>query len=121
MKLVYLFNGLLVFSCTSGSFIERIPKTSESSYSYKSTIYRIDGTSSSESVLNSRIQELADSAKVTGLAIAVFNNNEVVYKRSFGKANSMNRVGLKTNHVIYGASLSKSVFGYLTSNVINRT
>ena len=118
-KLVYLFTGLLVFSCTSGSYIERIPKRSESSYPYKSTIYRIDGTSSSESELSSRIQELADSAKVTGLAISIFNDNEVIYKRAFGKANSINNVELRTNHVIYGASLSKAVFGYIVANLVN--
>ncbi len=115
---INLIIGLLFFGCSSGH-IERIPEVNESSYNYKSTIYRIDSTSFSASELTARIQELVDSARVTGLAISVFNDNEVVYKKAFGKANSHNRVGLKTNHLFYGASFSKAVFGYIVGDLVN--
>ena len=118
MKHTFLILGLLSIGCSSG-YLERVPETNESSYNYKSTIYRIDSTSISASKLTGRIQTLVDSARVTGLAISVFNKNEVVYKQAFGKANAHNGVELKTNHLFYGASFSKAVFGYIVGELVN--
>lgn len=58
-----------------------------------------------------------DSANVTGLAITVFESNEVVYKRAFGYANLSTKDTLQTSDVFYGASLSKAVFGYLVAQL----
>ncbi|MDN5211948.1 serine hydrolase domain-containing protein [Fulvivirgaceae bacterium BMA12] len=99
--------------------MERIPETAESSYTQKSSIDKIDGTQVAASELGLKIQELVDSAHVTGLAISIFNDNDVVYKHAFGKANASNGVVLKTNHVFYGASFSKAVFGYLVAGLVN--
>lgn len=109
---------LFLLSCSSGSYMERVPKTSESSYSSEPRILRIDSSVITDTKLEQRIQQLIDTAKVTGLCISIFNNNEVVYKKAFGKANAANEVALKTNHTIYGASFSKAVFGYIVADLV---
>jgi len=63
----------------------------------KNSIERIDGSKIYESDLTNQILSLADSANVTGMAISIFNRNEV----------------------FYGASLSKAVFGYLVAQLVN--
>ncbi|MFM9984258.1 MAG: serine hydrolase domain-containing protein [Flavobacteriales bacterium] len=82
------------------------------------TIHRIDGNTILSSDLTTRIQSLMDSAMVTGLAITIFNGNNVVYKQAFGKANIKTGELLQTDHVFYGASLSKAVFGYLVASLV---
>ena len=119
MKLINTIIGFLILSCSSG-YLERVPETNESSYHSKSAVYKIDNSSLSASELTSSIEALIDSAGVTGLAISIFNNNEVVYKKAFGKANSQNGVALKTNHLFYGASFSKAVFGYVVGDLVNQ-
>lgn len=97
---LYLLSVILIFSCASDP-----------------SINKIDGTSITKSNLDSRIQSLVDSANVTGLAIAIFNKNEVVYNKAFGFANYEKKDSLKTNQVFYAASLSKAVFGFLVASL----
>lgn len=80
-------------------------------------IKRIDGTSISRPVMENEIQSLMESANVTGLAIAIFNDNKIVYSNALGLANYETSDSLETDHVFYGASLSKAVFGYLVAQL----
>ncbi|HZH95586.1 MAG TPA: serine hydrolase domain-containing protein, partial [Flavisolibacter sp.] len=48
-----------------------------------------------------------------GLAITIFNNNEPVYKKTFGYKNVDTKERIKTSTNFYGASLSKAVFAAL--------
>lgn len=82
-------------------------------------IERLDGTRSNKSELTSKIQSLVDSAEVTGIAVSIFNDNDIIYKNSFGYANFNKKDSLKPEMVFYGASLSKAVFGYLVSQLVN--
>ncbi len=77
----------------------------------QSNIERLDSTMISEKDLTTQIQTLMDSAKVTGLAVAVFNANKLVYKKAFGYSNAAKKSPLTTQSGFYGASLSKAVFG----------
>ena len=82
-------------------------------------IKRLDGSQISNSELTNKIQTLVDTAKVAGLSVAIFNDNTIRYQESFGFANLEKRDALTNNMVFYGASLSKSVFGYLVSQLIS--
>ena len=73
-------------------------------------LQRIDGSAISEPELTSRIQALVEAARVTGLSVTIFNAGELVYQQPFGLANVETGDSLRTDHVFYGASLSKSVF-----------
>ena len=58
------------------------------------------------------------SAHVTGLAISIFNNNEVVYQKAFGYENEDTKDTLSINTIFYGASLSKAVFAHLVMQLV---
>lgn len=77
------------------------------------SITRLDKSTISFASLDKKIQSLVKEANVHGLAVAVFNNNEPVYKKTFGYKNIKTREPIKGNTNIYGASLSKAVFAVL--------
>jgi D-alanyl-D-alanine-carboxypeptidase/D-alanyl-D-alanine-endopeptidase len=83
-------------------------------------ITRIDGSKISADSLNRYLPELMRKAKVPGLAIAIFNKNQVVYKRTFGYSNADKKMPLKPSTNIYGASLSKSVFAVLVMKLVEQ-
>ena len=87
-------------------------------YPKESRIERIDGSEIGASELSDKIQTLLDSAHVTGMAISIFNSNEVVYQKAFGYANLEKKDVLETKDVFYGASFSKAVFGYLVAQLV---
>jgi CubicO group peptidase (beta-lactamase class C family) len=87
--------------------------------STRSIISRIDNTKIKVSLLDTRINSLLDSAKVTGLALSIFNENQIIYSKAFGYANYHKKTSLQINNTFYGASLSKAVFGYLVANLVN--
>ena len=71
------------------------------------TIIKIDKSKISFASLNNKVESLMKAANVEGLAITVFNNNEPVYKKTFGYKRIDTKEPIKTSTNIYGASLSK--------------
>lgn len=82
-------------------------------------IKRIDGSVIEEKQLDTKVETLIKEANVTGLALTIFNDNKAVYQKAFGYANQETKDTLDINHIFYGASLSKSVFGYLVAQYVN--
>ena len=82
-------------------------------------IKRIDGSKIEEQILDEKISFLIDEAKVTGLNVAIFNDGEVVYQKAFGYSNIETKDTLDVNQIIYGASFSKAVYGYLISTLVH--
>lgn len=81
-------------------------------------IERLDGTVIAKDSLTPKIESLTRLANVQGVTVTIFNDNKVVYQRAFGYANYNKKNSLEVDHVFYGASLSKSVFGYLVANLV---
>ena len=73
-------------------------------------ILRLDSTSISPDSLTNYVNDLAGKANVQGLAIAIINNNEVVYQQYFGRRNVSKGEPFVPGTVWYGASLSKTIF-----------
>lgn len=115
---------LIIVSCNSKqkSDSNRIQRTDSEllNDSTNTTISRIDGTSIEVQELDARIKSLMDSANVTGMAISILNNNQIVYKKAYGYANLDKKMSLQVNSSFYGASLSKAVFGYLVAKLANK-
>ena len=84
----------------------------------KSKFERVDGSKMEEKDLTEKIRSLIQSAHVTGLAVSIFNNNEVVYQKAFGYENDSNKDTLNINSLSYGASLSKAVFSHLVMQLV---
>ncbi len=80
-------------------------------------VYRLDGSQILYSELDKKVQTLVDTAKVTGFSLTIFNRDTVVYQKAFGYSNYNLKDSLEVEDVFYGASLSKSVFGYLVAEL----
>ncbi len=83
-------------------------------------IKRIDGTKINADSLDHYLPELMHRANVQGMAIAVFNNNKAVYKKTFGYSRADTKKPLLPTTNIYGASLSKSVFSLLVMKLVQQ-
>jgi CubicO group peptidase (beta-lactamase class C family) len=81
-------------------------------------ITHLDGKEISPQHLDTLIQGLVDRAGVTGLTVITLDGDSVSFRRAYGLANVETGESLRTDHIFYGASLSKSVFGYLVATLV---
>ncbi|MGV7210194.1 serine hydrolase [Oxalobacteraceae bacterium A2-2] len=62
---------------------------------------------------------LMAAAKVPGLALAVIDRGQVVYRHAYGYADVANAVPLRTDTIMYGASLTKAAFAYMVMQLVD--
>ena len=79
---------------------------------------RLDGSKISTSEIDRTVNRLMDTAKVQGLALAILNNKKTVFIKSYGYKNKPKNELLDTSSIMYGASFSKAVFGYLVMKLV---
>jgi serine-type D-Ala-D-Ala carboxypeptidase/endopeptidase len=82
------------------------------------SITKLDKSKISFALLDKKIQALMKAAHVQGLAVSIFNNNEPVYKKTFGFKRLDTKEPIKGSTNIYGASLSKPVFAVLVMKLV---
>ncbi len=82
------------------------------------TIKRIDDTQTSADSLNLKIEYLMKVANVSGVAVAVFNDNQPVFHQTFGLANVPKNIPFEKTSVMYGASFAKMVFAYIAMQYV---
>ena len=82
-------------------------------------VKRIDGSYVKKTDITAKIEHLTKEAKVTGLAISIFNSKEATYQKAFGYAHHETKDTLNLNHIFYGASFSKSLYGYIIAQLAN--
>lgn len=111
MKYPILLSVALLSTIVSGA------QTTNSRMEEGRMIRKIDGSEIESSQLNQYVEGLMKEAEVTGLAIAILNDNKVVYQEAFGYANIETKAPLQIDHIFYGASFSKAVFGYLVAQL----
>jgi CubicO group peptidase (beta-lactamase class C family) len=83
----------------------------------KKLITRLDGTKISEAEIDTTIKKLMKDAQVQGLSVAVLKNKKTVFVKSYGYRNKPKNEMLDTATIMYGASFSKAVFGFLTTKL----
>ena len=81
-------------------------------------VQRLDGSAISFSAIDTTVKHLMEVATIQGLALAVLNNNKTVFIKSYGYRNKPANEFLDTASIMYGASLSKAVCGYLIMNLV---
>lgn len=81
-------------------------------------IERLDGSEISPDSLTRHVGFLMEEAKVPGLALSVFTENEPIYSEVFGYANNNDNRELHKTTNIYGASLSKAVFTVIVMKLV---
>jgi D-alanyl-D-alanine-carboxypeptidase/D-alanyl-D-alanine-endopeptidase len=82
------------------------------------TVKRLNGSKIEAQELTAQIEELTKKANVHGLAIAIFNDREIVYSKAFGVKNMETQEPLRMDTVFYGASLSKAVSAVLFMKLV---
>lgn len=103
MRMTILAALLITFSASSGQ---------------DKSITRLDGSKITTAEIDETVKRLIDTANVHGLNLAILNNNEVAYIKSYGFKNKPANALLDTSTVVYGASFSKAVFGYLIMKLV---
>ncbi|MES2726781.1 MAG: serine hydrolase domain-containing protein [Bacteroidota bacterium] len=86
--------------------------------SFGQTIKRIDGSKITVDSLNAKIEYLMKVANVSGVAVAVFNNNKPVLSKTYGMADVQKHIPLQQTSVMYGASFAKAVFAYIVMQYV---
>lgn len=82
-------------------------------------VKQLNGNKISTITLKERINQIIDSAKITGLQVAIINNNKTVWTGSFGLKNTEKQLKLDDSTEMYAASLTKTVSAYLTLKLVN--
>lgn len=82
------------------------------------TLKRLDGSRVSTAEVDKIVNKLLTNANVQGLDLAVLNNNKTVYVKSYGFKNKPQNTLLDTSSIVYAASFSKAVFGYLVMKLV---
>jgi CubicO group peptidase (beta-lactamase class C family) len=81
-------------------------------------INKVNGDLISGSQVDNLVNALMDSANVTGLCLAILNENDLVYLKTFGYKNKEKNELLDQNSIVLGASFSKVVFAYIVMQLI---
>ncbi|MBK8622367.1 MAG: serine hydrolase [Saprospiraceae bacterium] len=81
-------------------------------------ITKLDGNNIAFVEIDKTVKLLMDKANVQGLSLSILNKNQPAYIKSYGFKNMDKGEYLDTSTVLYAASFSKAVFGYLTMKLV---
>lgn len=81
---------------------------------------RLDRTTISGKEVDAAVKRLIQAANVTGIAIAVLNDDKLVYAKGFGYRDAEKRRPLDEKTVMYGASFTKSLFACLVMQLVDQ-
>ncbi|OYU56628.1 MAG: serine hydrolase [Chitinophagaceae bacterium BSSC1] len=99
---------LLVSGCLFLQVIQAQPKQFQ----------KADGKKIDTKLAEAQITDLMQQAEVTGLSVAVINDNKPLYVKAFGFKNKGQNAMSDTSTCFYGASLSKSLFAVLVMQLV---
>ena len=80
---------------------------------------RLDGSTISAHEVDSAVKRLIKAANVTGIAVAVVNDDKLVYAKGFGYRDAEKKRPLNEDTVMYGASFTKSLFACLVMQLVD--
>lgn len=83
-------------------------------------ISRLDGSKITEKDIDRTVEDLMVRAKVPGMGLAILNDKRVAYLKTYGYKNEITKELLDTSSIIYAASFSKAVCGYLCMKLVDR-
>jgi CubicO group peptidase (beta-lactamase class C family) len=81
-------------------------------------IRKLDGSTTTTKEIDQIVTKLMDNANVQGLNLALLNNNKIAYIKSYGFRNKPENAPMDNSTIVYGASFSKGVFGYLIMKLV---
>ncbi|WP_386069229.1 serine hydrolase domain-containing protein [Tahibacter sp. UC22_41] len=83
------------------------------------SLRRADGRALDTAQLDARVDELMQAAQVPGLALAVINDGKVAYLKAYGLRDREQNLPLQADTVMYAASLTKAMFGWLVMQLVD--
>ena len=83
-------------------------------------VHRLDGSTLTADSLTQKIHQLMDRAKVTGMVISVFNQNQPVYTGAFGFADLSKNQPMDSATDWWACSFSKAVFAYFIMKQVDK-
>ncbi|ODS83821.1 MAG: serine hydrolase [Cytophagaceae bacterium SCN 52-12] len=95
-----------------------IPLLSGSLPGQTKNVVKLDGSTVSPAEIDETAARLMKEANVQGLNLAVLNNGKTVFIKSYGFRNKPQNALSDTSTIVYGASFSKAVFGYLVMKLV---
>lgn len=81
-------------------------------------IGRLDGSRISAAEIDATVERLPRAAKVTGIGIAILNDDRVVYRKAYGYRDREKNLPLTADSVMTAASLTKSTFACLVMQLV---
>ena len=91
------------------------------SYGQQDPITRLDQSTLSISEIDHKVRAVMDSADIPGLNLAILNHNKPVFIKSYGYRDKFQNELMDTTTLIYAASFSKAVFGYLSMLLVQES
>jgi CubicO group peptidase (beta-lactamase class C family) len=83
-----------------------------------SSLGRLDGSTIPATEVDRTVLRLISAAKVTGAAIAIFNDGKTVYLKAYGYRDKEKHFPLTPDSVMSGASLTKVAFAYMVMQLV---
>ena len=83
------------------------------------TIRRFDGKPVSADHIDREAKRMMADARVHGLAMAVIDDGNVAFVRSWGRRNVEKNLPLQTDTIMYGAWLTKLAFAYMVMQLVD--
>jgi len=108
--------GILAFAAACPLALGASP---ERSGRIENPVMRLDGVTLAPDSIERSVESLMQAAKVVGLAIAIINNNEIVYQRAFGDRDRDKSLAFTETTVTYAASFTKAMFAYFVMGLVD--
>jgi CubicO group peptidase (beta-lactamase class C family) len=83
-----------------------------------SSVKRLDGSTITPAEIDATVTRVMRAAEVTGVGIAIFNNNRIVYLKAYGVHDKEKNLPLTPDSVMTSASLSKSAFATVVMRLV---
>jgi CubicO group peptidase (beta-lactamase class C family) len=85
----------------------------------ETTIHRFDGAPVDAEQIDREARRMMRETNVQGLAMAVVDDGQVAFVRSWGHRNVAANLPLQPDTIMYGASLTKFVFAYMVMQLVD--
>ncbi len=82
------------------------------------SIRRLDGSTITCAEIDATVTRVMQAAEVTGVGIAIFNNRQIVYLKTYGVRDKEKNLPLTPDSVMTSASLSKSAFATVVMQLV---
>lgn len=82
------------------------------------SVKRLDGSMMASEDIDATVTRLMRAAKVTGVGLALFNDDRIVYLKAYGHRNLNKDLPLTEDSVVSAASLTKVAFAYMVMQLV---